>query len=133
VTDLMGGQIELAFTNPANVISHIKSGKLKAIAIGGATRLRALPQVPTFAEVGLPAYDAKRWQGILAPAGTPKAIVDKLSTEIGGILAMPDIKEKIISQGVDPFISTPEQFTALMKADMAKYEKIVRLANIKME
>ena len=133
VTDLMGGQVQLAFTNPANVISYLKSGRLKAIAIGGANRLPALPQVPTFMEAGLPAYDAKSWQGILAPAGTPRAIIDRLSTEIGKILAMPDIREKIISQGVDPFISTPEQFTTLMRADMAKYGKIIKLANIKME
>ena len=91
----------------------------------------ALPQVPTFTEAGLPGFDVKFWFGVLAPAGTPKEIIDKLSTEIAKILALPDIKENLLSQGMEPFISSPEQFAALIKADMAKFGGIVKAANIK--
>ena len=89
--------------------------------------------MPTFTEGGLPGFDVGFWQGILAPAGTPKGIVDKLSIEIARILTLPDIKEKIVSQGAEPFISSPEQFAALMKADMAKYARIIKTAKIKLE
>ena len=133
ITDLIGGQIQMHTNNPLVMISHIKSGKLRAMATTGESRLPALPQVPTFTEAGLPGLDVKVWFGVLAPAGTPKAIIDKLSTEIAKILAMPDIKEKLLSQGLKPYYSTPDQFAALMKADMAKYAKIIKTANIKME
>ena len=96
-------------------------------------RSPALPQVPTFTEAGLPGFDVKFWHGVLAPAGTPKAIIDKLSAEIARILNMADIKEKLASQGATPFVSTPEQFGALMKADYARYAKVIKTANIKLE
>jgi len=131
LTDLIGGQVQLSFIVPLSVAPHIKSGRLKAIAISGETRLPALPQVPTFTEAGLPGFDVKFWFGVLAPAGTPKEIIDKLSTEIAKILALPDIKENLLSQGMEPFISSPEQFAALIKADMAKFGGIVKAANIK--
>jgi tripartite-type tricarboxylate transporter receptor subunit TctC len=131
--DLIGGQIQLSFQTPIGAIPHIRNGKLKAIAYTGETRLAALPQLPTFAEAGLPGFDMRFWYGILAPAGTPRGIIDKLSTEIGRILAMPDIKETLDSLGTEPFISTPEKFAALMQADMAKFVKIIKTANIKGE
>ncbi len=133
ITDLIGGYVQLMFANAANVIAHVKNGKLKALAVTGQTRMAGLPEVPTYAEGGLPSYDPKGWMGILAPAGTPKAIVDRLSTEIARILIMPDTKEKLDSQGFEPFISTPAQLAALMKADMARYAKIIKTANIKLE
>lgn len=133
LSDLLGGQVQLYFSPPINLLPQIKAGKLKAIAISGQSRLSALPQVPTFSEAGLPGFDAKFWQGVLAPAGTPKPIVDKLSSEIARILAMPDISEKLASQGAAPFISTPEQFAALIKADMARYAHVIKTANIKLE
>ena len=108
-------------------------GKLRGVAISGPTRLTALPEMPTFDEAGLKGFDVAFWHGILAPAGTPKTIVQKLAGEIARVLAMPDIKEKLVSQGLDPMISTPEQFAALMKSDMAKYAKIIKTANIKLE
>ncbi len=131
VTDLIGGQVQLIFAIPTNVIAHVKSGRLKAIAVSGETRLSSLPQVPTFTESGLPGFSAKTWYGVLAPAGTPKPIINKLSGEIAKILAMPDIKQKLAAQGFEPFISTPEEFAALIKADLAKYAKIIKAANIK--
>lgn len=131
LTDLLGGQVQLTFTNTISVTPHIKSGKLKAIAITGERRSSVLPQVPTFTEAGLTGFDPKAWYGILAPARTPKGIVDKLSTEIARILAMPDIADRLSGEGADPFISTPEQFAALMRTDMAKFAQIIKTANIK--
>ncbi len=133
LTDVIGGQVQMLFAIPIIAIPHIKSGKLKAIAISGEKRLSAIAPVPTFTEAGLPNFDVKAWYGILAPADTPKEIVNKLSTEIARILALPDIKEKLLGQGMDPFISTPEQFAALIKADLAKYAKIIKAANIKID
>lgn len=133
LTDVMGGHIQLYFSPPSPVISLVKSGKLKAMAISGETRLGALPEVPTFTEGGLPGYNVASWHGVLAPAGTPKEIITKLSTEITKILRMPEINEKLASEGVEAFISTPEQFAALLKADMAKYARIIKTANIKLE
>jgi len=133
LTDLLGGQVQLSFNNAFSLIPHIKSGKLKGLAVTGDKRLAALPLMPTFAEAGLPSFQAKFWHGILAPAATPKPIVDKLSAEIAKILAMPDIKEKLYSQGMDVFISTPERFAALLKADAAKYASVIKTANIKLE
>ena len=133
ITDLIGGQVQLAFQVPTAAISYVKGGRLKAIAISGETRLSALPQVPTFAEAGLPGFDVKGWFAVLAPVGISKAVIDKLSAEIAKILEMPDIKEKIVSEGLDTFISTPDQFATLMKIDMAKWAKVIKTANIKLE
>ncbi|MFH0794969.1 MAG: tripartite tricarboxylate transporter substrate binding protein [bacterium] len=133
IADLLGGQVQLYFTPPLPAVPFIKVGKLKAIAVSGETRLPTLPQVPTFTEAGLPGFDVRIWYGVLAPAGTPKDIIDKLSTEIGRILAMRDIKEKLIGLGVEPLISTPDQFAAMMKADLTLFAKIIKAANIKLE
>ncbi len=133
VTDLIGGQVQLSFIAPINVLSHVRAGKLKAIAIAGNARAPALPQVPTFAEAGLPGFELKNWYGIVAPAGTPRAILDKLSTETARILAMPDIRQKLIDQGMVPMISGPDQFAALISAEMAKYGEVIKSANLKIE
>ena len=134
IPDLIAGQVQLSFQGVISVISHIKSGKLRAIAVGGENRVPALPQVPTFAEAGLPAYDRKdSWHGIVAPAGTPQAIIDKLSTEIARILAAPEAQENLANQGLDPFISTPGETAALIKVDIARIATIIRAANIRVE
>ena len=133
LTDLVGGQVQLSFQAPITVIHHLKSGRLRAIGVTSETRSPALPEVPTMAEAGLPGVEVSPWQGILAPAGTPREVVDKLSAEIARHLAMPDIVAKLAGQGVTPFASTPDQFAALLKADMAKYAKVIKVANIKLE
>ena len=99
--------------------------------MSGPGRFSGSPQVSTFAEAGLPAFELKTWYCILAPAATPKAIVEKLSGDIARILAGPELIEAFLSQGLDPFTSTPEQFAAVMKADTGKFEKIIRTADIK--
>ena len=133
ITDLIGGRVQLSFQTTIAVINHIKSGRLKAIAVSGKTRSSALPQVPTFAEAGLPNFDMTGWYGILAPAASPKEVIDKMSRAMAVILLMPDVQEYLAKQGFEPLISTPEQFTALMKADFAKYAHIIKTANIKLK
>jgi len=94
VTDLVGGQVQMMFAIPSNVVAHVKSGRLKGIVVTGTTRLSALPQVPTFNEAGLPSFDVKNWYGVLAPARTSHTIIDKLSAEIARILTLSDVRER---------------------------------------
>jgi tripartite-type tricarboxylate transporter receptor subunit TctC len=131
--DLVGGQVQLTFAIPINAIPHIKSGKLRPIAITGATRNEALPQVPTFTEAGVPGLDVKTWFAVFAPVGTPKPIVDRLSESIRKALAMPDVKEKLAGQGMEPYVTTPEEFAEIVKADFAKYGRVIKEGNIKIE
>ena len=131
--DLIGNQVQLAFMNPLNAVPHVKAGQLKAIAISGDARVPALPQVPTFTEAGLTGFDVRNWYGVFAPAATPKQIIDKLANEIARIMALPDIRDKLASQGAEPFVTTPEQFAALIKADIAKFGKIIKTANIRLD
>ena len=133
LTDLMAGQVQLHFNVPINLVPSAKSGKIKAIAVSGDKRLASLPQVPTFAEAGLPGFEARASYWIFAPAGTPRQIIDKLSTEFAKITAMPDILEKLAGIGLEPFISNADQLAALMKTESAKFAKIVKSANIKLE
>ncbi len=132
LNDLAGGQVQMYLATALTTLPYITAGKIKALAVANDTRLSMLPQVPTFAEAGV-TFDVKNWFGIVAPAGTPKAIVDKLSTEIGKAIVSPDTAKKLASLGGEPFVSTPEQFAALMKADTAKFAKIIKSANIKIE
>jgi tripartite-type tricarboxylate transporter receptor subunit TctC len=131
--DLIGGQVQLAFNNTLTLLPHLKSGKIKAIGVGGESRLSILPQLPTFAEQGLPGYSVKNWFGVVVPQRTPKEIINKLAGEIIRIQALPDFKEKLAVQGVEPFVNGPEHFAAFIKAELAKYAKIIKVANIKLE
>ena len=133
VIDLVAGQVQLSFIIPLNVIGHLKAGRLRGIAISGKSRLATLPDVPTFAEAGLPNFEARAWLGVLAPAAVPRAIIDKMAGEITRIQGTPDLREKLSSQGMDPYPGTPEQFAALIKADMDKFARIVKSANITLE
>ena len=131
--DLMGGQVHMHFAVVISALPHIRSGRLKPLAIGGETRFPALPQVPTFAEAGLPGFRLQPWQGIFAPALTPKPIIDRLAAEISRIVVLPEITERITGWGSQPLVSTPEQFAALMAADFKKFAEIIKTANIKTE
>jgi tripartite-type tricarboxylate transporter receptor subunit TctC len=133
ISDFLGGHIEVYLNSAVNYIPLIKQNRVKALAVTGEKRLPAVPTVPTFAEAGLPNYSSKGWSGIIAPAATPKPIVDKLSNEIMKALAQPEFIEKMRALGVEPFITTPEQFGELMKSDMAKYAKVIKTAKIKID
>jgi tripartite-type tricarboxylate transporter receptor subunit TctC len=133
VTDLMGGHIHFFFSNPVNVAAQIRNGRLRALAVTGQSRNGTFPDVPTFAEEGLPAMTLTNWQGVGGPAGIPKPIIDRISAEIRKLVARPDTKEKLNAQGSEPYYNNPEQTAALIRSDIAKYGKIIKDANIKME
>ncbi len=133
LNDLAGGQVQVYLATALTTLPYIVAGRIRAIAISGDTRSPALPQLPTFDEAGLPGFDMKNWYGFLAPGRTPRPVVSKLSAEIAKILTMPDTVAKLASQGGDPFITTPEQFAELMKADMARFARIIKTANITIE
>jgi tripartite-type tricarboxylate transporter receptor subunit TctC len=131
--ELIGGQVQLAFQIPISAIPHIRGARLKAIAVSGETRLAALPQVPTFTEGGVPGFSITSWYGILAPAGTPKPVVDKLSAEVAKYVALPELKERLLAQGMEALIGNSQQFASRMKADTVKYATVIKSANIKVE
>jgi tripartite-type tricarboxylate transporter receptor subunit TctC len=133
VVDLMGGHIDLFFSNPANVASLIRNGRLRPLAVTGQSRVAAFPDVPTFAEEGLPAITLTNWQGVGGPAGIPKSIIDRIAAEIRKLTAKPEGKEILNKMGFEPFYNGPDETAALLKADIAKYAKIIRNANIKVE
>ncbi len=129
--DLIGGQVQLAFQIPISAIPHAQGGRLRAIAVSGETRLVALPQTPTFTEAGLPGFRITSWYGILTTAGTPPPIVNKLSAEVARYLTFPDLKERLLTQGMNVLTANPVQFAAMMKSDTAKYAQVIKTANIK--
>jgi tripartite-type tricarboxylate transporter receptor subunit TctC len=129
--ELIGGQVQLAFQIPVSAIPHIRGARLHALAVSGETRLPALPQVPTFSEGGLAGFNVTSWYGILAPAGVRKPVVDKLSAEVARYLAQPEFREKLLGQGMEALVSTPQEFAAMMKTDTAKYARVIKAANIK--
>ncbi len=133
IIDLMGGTVQASFSNALNVIPHIKAGKLRGMAITGEKRTASLPQLPTYAEAGLPNYDPKNWQGMLTTAGAPRAVVVRLSAEVEKILATPDVRDRLIASGMDPYHTGPEKMAAQMKSDYAEAAKVIKAANIKIE
>jgi tripartite-type tricarboxylate transporter receptor subunit TctC len=133
VTDLLAGQIDLMFAPSQTVMPHVKAGKLKALAVTGAKRSENLPELPTVSESGLPGYEAVGWFGVLAPAATPKAVVEKLSADINRVLADTDVRARMHSLGADPSGNTPDQFTRFIREDQAKWSKLMREAGIKPE
>jgi len=114
-------------------MAHVKSGALRALAVTSGKRNPELPDVPTMAEAGISGQEAETMQGLLAPAGTPRDIVERLQREIAKIVALPDIKEKLAGMGFDPIANTPEQFGAYIHAEVTRWGKVVREANIKVE
>lgn len=132
ITDLVGGQID-AYFSPPSIVQFVNSGRLKALAVSGSTRAPALPEVPTFAEAGLPNFDVTVWFGVLAPAGTPKPVVQKLAAEFNRIVSMPEMKEKIIALEMQPFFTPPERFGATMRDDKARFAKLIKDAGLKFD
>jgi tripartite-type tricarboxylate transporter receptor subunit TctC len=132
LTDLVGGHVQLLFALPISVLGHVQRGALRAIAISGGERLSALPKVPTFTEAGLPKFEVSTWQGVLAPSRVPRAIVARISQDIAQALSNRDVREKMASQGAVPFSSTPDEFATLMKAEQARYARVIEAANIRL-
>ena len=130
-TDLLSGRVDLSFQVPITVMAFVASGKLRPIAISGETRSSALPDVPTYTEAGLPGFGLLSWSGLVAPTGVPKQLQSKIASDMASILALPVTQDFMTKQGAEPFVSTPEQTAALIKADVARYAKIIKDANIK--
>ena len=131
MVDLLGGQIQLIFATAASSIGHIKAGKIRPLAVTTAKRSALVPDLPTIAEAGLPGYEANNWNGFFVPAKTPRPIISRLNKEITAALNSPDIKDTLFKQGLDAAPSTPEDFAAYMKSEMAKWAKVIKSAGIK--
>ncbi len=131
-TDLLAGQLQAMFNNPVSSIPHVKSGKLRALANTGATRATPLPSVPTVAESGYPGFKTDTWFGLMGPAGLAKEIVTKLNGDIAAVLAIDDLRQRLLLQGLEPTTSTPEQMGEAMRAENKSYGALIRDANIKM-
>jgi len=133
VTALVSGETQVSFATIGTVINFIHQGKLRPLGVGTAKRVNALPDVPTISESGVPGYEMTPWVGMFAPAGTPKAIIDRLNAEVNKALKKPDIMDKLQKQGLDPWTSTPEEFDARLKADYEKYGRLIKLTGAKIE
>jgi len=133
VVDLLGGQVALAFVSLPAALPHIKAGKLTALGISGPQRSAVAPEVPTIAESGFPGYELENWYGVLAPAGTPRAIVNKVNGEIVKILTTQDVKERLNAQGFEVRTSTPAQFAAYLQSEIVKWAKIIKDSGAKVE
>ncbi len=131
--DLISGQVSLMFDLSTSVMPHVKSGKLRALAITSAKRNPALPDLPTVIEAGVPGFESLIWIGMLAPAGTPKEIVARLNAEMNKVLTRSDVRESFRQQGSDPLGGSSEQFAAQIKADLARWGKVIKDANVKLD
>jgi tripartite-type tricarboxylate transporter receptor subunit TctC len=133
MTEVLSGRISALFSNMLTGKPLIEAEKLRALAISGPKRVAALPDVPTVAEAGVPGYSALQWYGLLAPAGTPKEIIDKLQAAVAEALRLPDVRERLAQDGAEPVGGPSADFTALIKADLEKWSNIARTANIQAE
>ena len=133
VTDLLGGQVQVMVAPTQSVMGHVKSGKLRALAVTGAKRSPSAPEMPTMAEAGVPGYESVGWFGLMAPAGTPRDVVLLLNREINRILQLPDVKARLLELGAEPASTTPEQFLEFIRNDNAKWAKLIKERGIVVE
>lgn len=133
MNELIGGQVQVHMNVPVNLIPNIKNGRIRGLAFTSEKRLAALPEVPTFAEAGLPSFDATNWNGVLAPAGTPKPIIDKLSAELRRIVALSEVRDRLHAQGQEPWTSTPGQFAKLIRSEIDRFGEVVKSAGIQID
>ncbi len=133
VTDLLAGTAQVMFANISDVFSHVKAGKLRAIAVTTGRRSATAPELPTLAENALPGFDVGTWQAVMAPAGTPRDVVQRLNAEIVKAMALPDVKERFLSFGTDAATSTPEELGRFLAGEVAKIGKIARGTGAKID
>ena len=131
MTDLAAGRVDLIFLGVSSVAPFVKSGKLKALAVATSKRAAAMPDVPTMHEAGVTGYDANSWHGVLAPAGTPRAVIDQLNGVIVKVLRQPEVGATLLNQGAEPVGSTPDEFGAYIRAEVMKWARVIKAANIK--
>jgi len=131
--DVLGGQVQLGVVDVPSAIANVKAGKLRALAVTTKRRISAAPDVPTFEEAGLAGYEAIGWFGAVAPAGTPSQIVNRLNQEIRNALSAPEVRERALSAGAEPFPTTPEEFAAIIREETKKWGEVVKTAGIKLQ
>ena len=131
--DVLGGTIPYGVVDVPSAISNVKAGKMKALAVTSKHRIAAAPDVPTFEEAGLPGYEAVGWFGSVAPAGTPKAIIDRLNAETRAALALPEVRDRVIAAGTEPATTTPEEFAAYIREETKKWGEVIKAGNIKLQ
>ena len=133
LTDLMGGHVQVAISTMASALPQVKAGKLRPLAVTTLQRSAFFPEVPTMAEAGVKGYEFNTWYGLLAPAGTPRAVIDRLNKETVKVLGAPPLKEQFASQGLETWPSIPEEFAAYLKNEVAKWAKVVKRSGVKPE
>ena len=126
LVDVLAGRIDMTFDSYTVYEEHIKAGKVRVLGVTSRARMGALPQVPTIAESGLQGYDVSNWLGVLAPAGTPKDVLAALHAALGRAMATPALKQQLVALGIEPTFGTPEEFTALIRAELPKWAEIVK-------
>lgn len=133
LTDTIGGQVRMSFTSVPSAVGHIKAGRLRGIAVTGGQRSESMPEIPTLAEAGLQGFEVNPWFGLLAPAGTPEAVVNQLNRDINEALQSPDVRKRFTDQGAVPLVMSPAQFAAQVKGDLERWEKVVRDSGAKID
>jgi tripartite-type tricarboxylate transporter receptor subunit TctC len=133
LTDLISGQVQVGFGPVITGLPHVKAGRLKGLAVTGLRRSLSAPDIPTVAESGVPQFDMMTWTAMVAPAATPPEIVRKITTEVQRIMHQPEMRNSLISKGVEPAGSTPEEFAALIRAEIAKWRELLQKTGLKLE
>jgi tripartite-type tricarboxylate transporter receptor subunit TctC len=133
MADLLAGQVVLMFDQPVSSMPHVKAGKLRVLGITSAQRFSTMPDIATVAEQGLPGFETVSWSGVCAPGATPRPIITRIQTEVAKVLKMPDIRDRLLRDGIDPVGGTPEEFQAHIKREMVKWGRVVREAKVAMQ
>ncbi len=133
ITDLTSGQVQMMYPSATSILPHVKAGRLRAVAIATKSRSALAPDIPTAAESGMPGFEAGIWNGVMAPAGTSPAIIEKLHTAIAKIIQSPDTRERILGMGADPAISTPAEFSAFIAAELKKWTKVIKESGARLD
>jgi len=131
LTELLGGQVQLTCTSPLSVLPHVKSGKLRGLATTGRSRSRVTPDLPTVAESGVPGFQSSLWYAILAPARTPQPVVNRLNLEAVKLVRLPAVRDQLLTQGADPIGSSPQELASFLRAEIDRWTKLIRQANIR--
>ena len=133
MTDLLGGQVQLMFADAPTALPQIRAGKVRALGVASAQRSALLPELPTIAEGGLPGYEAYSWAALVAPAGTPKDIVAKISSDLQRVMTQPDVKQRLFDAGAEAMPTSPEKLAQMLRSEIEKWAKVVKAANIRMD
>jgi tripartite-type tricarboxylate transporter receptor subunit TctC len=133
INDLLSGQVQVTFTVPGSGMPHVRAGRLRALAVTTAKRSAVVPDIPTIAESGVPGYDTATWYAVVVPAGTPRAIINKLHADLTQALMLPDVRERLTGTGVDLIGSTPQQLASFIQSEIAKLGKVVKQSGARID